>query len=343
MNEVCKAKNEIVSEENIYKDIKSLILNSRNNVYRAVNTEMLDLYWNIGKRLMEIQEGSKRAKYGKGIIEKISSRLTQEYGRGYSIPNLKKMRQFYLLFPICSTVLSELSWSHYLILIKINEENKRKFYMHEAVNSNWSVRELQRQVDSLLFERLAISKDKEAMLELANKGALIKSGKDLVKDPFVLEFLDIKENTEYLESDLEENLLKHLKEFLLELGKGFMLVGSKVRITLEDDHFYPDLVFYNRLLKCFVIIDLKVHKLTHQDIGQMQMYVNYYDRIIKKEDENPTIGILLGTSKNETVVEYTLPKDNENIYASIYKLGFPTKEELVNLVEQEKQISFLKD
>ena len=197
MNEMCKIENEIVSEENIYKDIKSLILNSRNNVYRAVNTEMLDLYWNIGKRLMEIQEGSKRAEYGKGIIEKISSRLTQEYGRGYSIPNLKKMRQFYLLFPIRSTVLSELSWSHYLILIKINEENKRKFYMHEAVNSGWSVRELQRQVDSLLFERLAISKNKEEVLELANKGVLIKSGKDLVKDPFVLEFLDIKENNDY--------------------------------------------------------------------------------------------------------------------------------------------------
>ena len=197
MNEMCKVENKIVSEENIYKDIKSLILNSRNNVYRAVNTEMLDLYWNIGKRLIEIQEGSKRAEYGKGIIEKISSRLTQEYGNGYSIYNLRKMRRFYYLFPIRSTVLRELSWSHYLILIKINETNKRNFYMHEAVNSGWSVRELQRQVDSLLFERLAISKDKEAMLELANKGALIKSGKDLVKDPFVLEFLDIKESTDY--------------------------------------------------------------------------------------------------------------------------------------------------
>ncbi len=343
MNEICKAENEIVFEENIYKDIKCLILNSRNNVYRAVNTEMLDLYWKIGKRLMEIQDGSKRAEYGKRVLKRVSEKLKKEYGNGFSVDNLEKMRKFYCIFKNSATLSRELSWSHYLILIKITEDNKRNFYMNEAIISRWSVRELQRQINSLLYERLAISKNKEEVLELANKGALIKSGKDLVKDPFVLEFLDIKENTDYLEYDLEKNLLKHLKEFLLELGKGFMLVGSKVRITLEDDHFYPDLIFYNRLLKCFVIIDLKIHKLTHQDIGQMQMYVNYYDRVIKKEDENPTIGILLGTSKNETVVEYTLPKDNENIYASIYKLGFPTKEELVNLIEHEKQISFLKD
>ena len=197
MNEICKAENEIVFEEIVYTDIKKLILNSRNNIYRAVNTEMLDLYWKIGKRLMEIQEGSKRAEYGKFIIENISERLTREYGNGYSIYNLRKMRRFYSLFPIRATLLRELSWSHYLILIKINETNKRNFYMHEAVNSGWSVRELQRQVDSLLYERLAISKNKEEVLELANKGVLIKSGKDLVKDPFVLEFLDIKENNDY--------------------------------------------------------------------------------------------------------------------------------------------------
>ena len=197
MKEICKSETEIVFEEIVYTDIKKLILNSRNNIYRAVNTEMLDLYWKIGKRLMEIQDGSKRAEYGKCIIENISTRLTQEYGSGYSIYNLRKMRRFYLLFPIRATVSPELSWSHYLSLIKIKEENKRKFYMHEAVNSGWSVRELQRQINSLLYDRLAISKNKEEVLELANKGSLIKSGKDLVKDPFVLEFLDIKENTDY--------------------------------------------------------------------------------------------------------------------------------------------------
>lgn len=232
---------------------------------------------------------------------------------------------------------AKLSWSHYLELIKIDENNKRNFYLQEAINSRWSVRELQRQIGSLLYERLTISKNKEKVLELSQKGQLLKIGKDLVKDPFVLEFLDIKENTDYLESDLEKNILKHLKESLLELGKGFMFVGSQVRITLEEAHFYPDLVFYNRLLKCFVIIDLKIGKITHEDIGQMQMYVNYYDREIRSKDENYTVGILLSTEKNETVVRYTLPEDNKNIFASRYKLHLPTEQELIKAIEQEKQ------
>lgn len=232
---------------------------------------------------------------------------------------------------------SKLSWSHYLELIKIDENNKRNFYLHEAINSRWSVRELQRQISSLLYERLLISENKEKVLELSQEGHLLKTGKDLVKDPFVLEFLDIKENTDYLETDLEKNILKHLKEFLLELGKGFMFVGSQVRITLEEDHFYPDLVFYNRLLKCFVIIDLKIGKITHQDIGQMQMYVNYYDREIRSKDENYTVGILLSTEKNETVVKFTLPENNKNIFASRYKLHLPTEQELIQAVEEEKQ------
>ena len=188
-----------------------------------------------------------------------------------------------------------------------------------------------------MYERLVLSKDKEKVLELAEKGQVLKAGKDLVKDPFVLEFLDIKENTKYLESDLEKNILEHLKEFLLELGKGFMFVGSQVRITMEEDHFYPDLVFYNRLLRCFVIIDLKIGKITHQDIGQMQMYVNYYDRDIKSNDENKTVGILLSTEKNETVVKYTLPENNDNIFSSEYKLHLPTEEELIEAVEEEKK------
>ena len=246
------------------------------------------------------------------------------------------MRKFYCLFQIRSTVLNELSWSHYLELIKIEEDPKRKFYMKECINSRWSVRELERQIGSLLYERLALSANKQKVLELAEKGHELKTSKDLAKDPFVLEFLDIKENTEYLESDLEKNILEHLKEFLLELGKGFSYVGNQVRITLNEEHFYPDLVFYNRLLKCFVIIDLKIGKVTHQDIGQMQMYVNYYDREIKKDDENPTVGILLSTLKNKTVVKYTLPEDNKNIFSSQYKLHLPTEEELIEAVEEEK-------
>ena len=332
-----KHNKEMIVKE-IYGDIKQLIDNSRENIYQTVNTEMIKLYWSIGKRIMDIQHGNERAEYGKELLKRVSEQLVQEYGRGFSERNLIKMRKFYNYYQIWSTVSAKLSWSHYVELIKLNDENIRNFYMHEAINSKWSVRELQRQIHSLLYERLALSKNKVELLEMANKGAVIKNGKDLVKDPFVLEFLDIKENMSYLESDLEANILKHIREFLLELGKGFMFVGSKVRITLETDHFYPDLIFYNRLLKCFVIIDLKIHKLTHQDIGQMQMYVNYYDRVIKKEDENCTIGILLGTSKNETVVEYTLPENNKSIYASIYKLGFPSKEELISVIEKEKEL-----
>lgn len=333
-NELINYDNEI---NHIFNDIKNLVISSRSKVYSAVNTEMLSLYWNIGKAIMEIQQGDERANYGDAVLEKLSEKLTNEFGKGFSIINLRRMRKFYCLFPIRSTVLNELSWSHYLELIKIEEENKRNFYIKEAINSKWSVRELQRQIGSLLYERLAISADKEKVRTLAEKGHELKTSKDLVKDPFVLEFLDIKENTDYLESDLEKNILEHLKEFLLELGKGFMFVGSQVRLTLEEDHFYPDLIFYNRLLKCFVIIDLKIGKVTHGDIGQMQMYVNYYDREIKNVDENPTVGILLSTLKNKTVVKYTLPEDNKNIFSASYKLHLPTEEELISAVEEEKK------
>ena len=263
--------------------------------------------------------------------------MTSEFGKGFSKRNLERMRKFYLLYQNWQTVSAKLSWLHYLELIKIDEEPKRNFYLNECINSSWSVRELQRQRDSLFYERLIISADKEKILELSEKGQVLKSGKDLVKDPFVLEFLDIKENTNYLENDLEKNIIEHLKEFLLELGKGFSYVGNQVRLTLEEEHFYPDLVFYNRLLKCFVIIDLKVGKVSHQDIGQMQMYVNYYDRKIKQNDENKTIGILLSTNKNETVVKYTLPEDNKTIFSSEYKLHMPTEQDLIKAVEEEKQ------
>lgn len=329
-----------VFDENInpiFEEIKDLINSSRNRVYSAVNTEMLNLYWSIGKIIMEIQQGDERATYGDAVLEKLSEKLTNEFGKGFSERNLERMRKFYICFPISTTVSSKLSWSHYLELIKIEEEPKRNFYLKEAINSRWSVRELQRQKNSLLYERITLSKDKAGVLELAQKGQILREGKDLVKDPFVLEFLDIKENTKYLKSDLEKNILEHLKEFLLELGKGFMFVGSQVRITMEEEHFYPDLVFYNRLLKCFVIIDLKIGKITHQDIGQMQMYVNYYDRDIKSSEENKTVGILLSAEKNETVVKYTLPENNDSIFSSEYKLHLPTEQELIEAVEEEKK------
>lgn len=304
-NYLIKEENEI---NNIFDNIKELVISSRNKVYSAVNTEMLHLYWNIGRVIMKIQHGDERASYGDNILEKLSLKLTNEFGKGFSKRNLERMRKFYLYFPIATTLSSQLSWSHYLELLKVDEQNKRSFYEKECINSNWSVRELERQISSLLYERL-----------------------------IVLEFLDINESTEYLETDLEKNILKHLRKFLLELGRGFMFVGSQVRITLEEDHFYPDLVFYNRLAKCFVIIDLKIGKVTHQDIGQMQMYVNYYDREIKNTDENPTVGILLSTLRNKTVVKYTLPKDSKNIFSASYKLHLPTEQELIEAVEEEKK------
>ena len=242
------------------------------------------------------------------------------------------MRQLYLCYQIRSTLSSELSWSHYLELIKIENKEKRDFYMNECIDSKWSVRELQRQRTTLLYER-SISRNKSLTI---NKD-FEYNPKDIIKDPFVLEFLDIKENTDYLESDLEKNILEHLKDFLLELGKGFSFIGNQVRITIDDEHFYPDLVFYNRILKCFVIIDLKIGKVTHQDIGQMEMYVNYYDRDIKSIDENKTIGILLSTNKNETIVKYTLPIENETIFSSEFRLTIPSEKELIEVIEEEKE------
>ena len=321
--------------DEIYINIKELICNSRNKVYKTVNIEMLNLYWNIGRMIVEKQEGNNKARYGDYLIENISKKLTNDFEKGFSIQNLRRMRNLYVCFPIRSTLLSELTWSHYLELIKIKEKNKRDFYQKECINSKWDVRELQRQIASLLYERLIVSKDKEKIIELSRKGNQIREGKDLIKDPFVLEFLDIKENTYYLESDLEKNIIKHLKEFLLELGKGFMFVGSQVRLTLEEEHFYPDLVFYNRILKCFVIIDLKIGKITHQDIGQIQMYVNYYNREVKNENENPTVGILLSTLNNKTVVKYTLPEDEKNIFSLSYKLHLPSEKELIDMIEEE--------
>ena len=239
-NELINNDNEI---NNIFDNIKDLVINSRNKVYQTVNTEMLSLYWNIGKAIMEIQQGDERASYGDAVLEKLSEKLTNEFGKGFSKRNLERMRKFYICFPIATTVSSQLSWSHYLEIIKIEEEQKRNFYIKETINSRWSVRELQRQRDSLLYERLILSADKDKILELSEKGQILKTSKDLEKAPFVLEFLDIKENTDYLESDLEKNIIEHLKEFLLELRKGFSYVGNQVRLTLEEDHFYPDLVF----------------------------------------------------------------------------------------------------
>ena len=333
-------KNEIINNteiNNLYGDIKKLVEESRNKVYKTVNIEMINLYWNIGKMIIAKQGGNDKAGYKDYVLENLSIKLSNEFGRGFSKRNLERMRKFYLYYPIATNVLSQLTWSHYLELLKINDANKRNFYMHECINSNWDVRELQRQRTTLLYERICASKDKKSILELSNQGHKVSEGKDIIKDPFVLEFLDIKENTNYLETDLEKNILEHLKEFLLELGKGFTFVGNQVRITIDAEHYYSDLIFYNRILKCLIIIDLKIGKVTHKDIGQMQMYVNYYDRNVKSVSENKTIGILLSTDKNETIVKYTLPEDNKTIFSSEFRLTIPSEKDFIDVIENEKK------
>ena len=306
--------------------------------YKNINYEMVTSSWDIGKQIIEEElKGKNRADYGKQLIKLLSQRLTKKFGKGYSETNLRNMKIFYTMFQNYQTLSDELSWSHYIELSKIKDETMRKFYYNECINSKWSVRELDRQKSSLLFERLTLSKEKDEVLAIANKGHEITKPDDLVKDPTVLEFLGLKENKRYLEKDLENALIEHLQEFLLELGKGFSFVARQQRINLGGENFYIDLVFYNRLAKCFVLIDLKTGKLTHQDVGQMQMYVNYYKRTQMVEGENEPIGILLCSEKNDVVVEFTLPEGNKNIFTSKYQLYLPTVEELKQTIEEEKR------
>jgi predicted nuclease of restriction endonuclease-like (RecB) superfamily len=283
----------------------------------------------------EEQKGELRANYGKQIIKTLSIKLTKDFGQGFSMRNNEQMRQFYIAYSIPQTVSAEfkLSWSHYLTLMRINDENERRFYEVESIKNNWSLRELKRQLNSALYTRLSISKDKNQILELSTKGQIIEKPIDVIKDPYVLEFLGLEEKSVYSESELEQKLIEKLEHFLLELGTGFTFVARQKRITFEEKHFRVDLVFYNRLLKCFVLIDLKIGELKHQDIGQMQMYVNYYDREIKLEDESKTIGIILCQDKSESVVKYTLPEDNEQIFASKYLTVLPSQEMLKKLLE----------
>jgi predicted nuclease of restriction endonuclease-like (RecB) superfamily len=323
--------------EAVYKDIRAVLDKARSESLRTVNFVMVQAYWNIGRIIVEEeQKGKKRADYGKGLLQEISNRLTVDYGEGFTVTNLKYMRQFYTSFPIGHALRGELTWTHYRLLLKVDKQEAREFYMQEAVNSNWSTRELERQINSLLYERLAMSKDKEGLLELSKRGHAVQKPDDLVKDPYVLEFLGLEKHEKVLEKELEQALIDHLQSFLLELGRGFSFVARQQRITLEGDHFYIDLVFYNRLTKSFVLIDLKIGKLSHQDIGQMQMYVNYYQRTQMIDGENPPIGIILCAGKNNAVVRFTLPEDQKQIFISKYIPYIPTEEELRAEIIREK-------
>ena len=345
-------KNELLNTK-FYSQIVDLLQSARNQVIRTVNQTMVFTYYEIGKKIVEEeQEGKDRAEYGKHLLKELSKVLTKEFDKGFSVTNIQQMRNFYLTYQKQQTLSAnsdtslklqqtpsvkfELSWSHYLKLMRMDDENERKFYEIESVKSNWSTRELQRQYDSALYTRLVLSRNKKKVKELSEKGLILETPKDAIKDPYILEFIGLPEHSSYSENELEQEIIDKLELFLLELGTGFTFVARQKRISFDDKHFRIDLVFYNRILKCFVLIDLKIGELKHQDIGQMQMYVNFYDREIKLKDENNTIGLILCKNKSEAVVEYTLPKNNEQIFASKYKTVLPSKDELKLIIKEKK-------
>lgn len=325
-------------QHDFYGKIIQILQAARRQVVQTVNSTMVATYFEIGRVIVEEeQQGKQRAEYGKQILQGLSEKLTQEFGKGFSVTNLKQMRQFYLLYSIRQTSSDQfnLSWSHYLKLMRIQDENERRFYEIESAKNSWSLRELQRQYDTALYTRLALSRNKSEVLALSQQGLRIEKAQDIIKDPYVLEFIGLPESAVYSESELEQRLIDKLEQFLLELGTGFTFVARQKRITFDEKHFYIDLVFYNRLLKAFVLIDLKSGELKHQDIGQMQMYVNYYDRDVRLADENKTIGLILCQDKSESVVRYTLPESNQQIFASQYQTVLPSKEELIALLNEK--------
>lgn len=348
------SKNEITSiNQTFLKNASEVLEKAKKNAKTAVNLSMVYAYYEIGRMIVEEeQQGENRATYGKQLLKELSAYLTSVFGKGYSAENLKLMRRFYNVYShdqIGETVFTQfknlptvntgrkfyLSWSHYLKLMRIDNVDERHFYEIEAVKNDWSLSELKRQYDSSLYERLSLSTNKDKVYRLALEGQKVETANDVVKDPYVLEFLGLKELPEYSESELENRIIDNLQQFLLELGTGFAFIGRQVRFTFDEEHFMVDLVFYNRLLRCFVLFDLKIGELKHQDIGQMQMYVHYYDRKVKLVDENPTIGIVLCKNKNNAVVEMTLPEDNTQIFASKYETVLPSKEALQRLLEEQ--------
>jgi predicted nuclease of restriction endonuclease-like (RecB) superfamily len=322
----------------LISEIKAIIANAQSRAIHAVNFERVLMYWHIGERIVvEEQQGEFRAEYGAFLIKTLAEILEPEYGTGFSARQLERFRQFYRLFPIASALRTEFSWTHYKLMISIDNEDKRAFYISEASKNLWNARELERQVNSQLFERLLLSNDKKSVLAVANQEKQPELPVEIIKDPMVLEFLGLKREAAYYEKDMEQAIITHLHDFLLELGNGFSFVARQKRIHLDGDDFFVDLVFYNRLLQCFVLIEIKTHKLTHQDLGQLQMYVNYYDRIERADFEKPTIGILLCADKNDAVVKFALPEENRTILASKYQLYLPSAQQLLDELKKSFQ------
>ena len=311
-----------------YETVRSYIVKAQSDIYKAVNSAMVIAYWNIGKKIYEVCGDNEIAGYGKQLLMYLSDKLTDEFGKGYTISNLKNMRQFYRIFQNRYALRSELSWTHYRSLMRVKDETARQFYLEEAISCGWSSRQLDRQINSFYYQRILASKDKASVADEINKLEPKPEYEKIIKDPYVLEFLDLPANVHFYESDLEQAVIDHIQKFLLELGKGYSFVARQKHFDVDGRHFYIDLVFYNYILKCFVLVDLKIGELTHQDIGQMQMYVNFYTRNLMNEGDNPPIGIVLCADKSDTMVEYTLPDDNKQIFAAKYLPYMPTKEEL---------------
>jgi predicted nuclease of restriction endonuclease-like (RecB) superfamily len=327
----------VPAEAAVYSNIRTTLVNARQKAYTAVNFAMVEAYWEIGRQIKEAQD-NQRAEYGAGLIAYLADRLTSEFGKGFDESSLRRMRQFYQVFPIRATLWHELSWSHYRLLMKIDNAERRGFYLNECAESNWSVRQLERQITSFYYERLLATQKggKESVKNEIQKTEPKTAPDYILKDPYILEFLDLKENKNYHESDLEQALIDNLQAFLLEMGKGFSFVARQKRITIDGDHYYIDLVFYNYILKCFVVIDLKTGKLTYQDIGQIDFYVRYFEENIKQPDDNPTIGIVLCSEKNDAMVKYSVLAGNDRLFASKYMLYLPTEEELKKELERER-------
>ncbi len=371
------SKKPVRHDVNLFNRVVEILERARTNVVRSVNSQMVIAYWLVGREIVEEeQQGEKRAEYGKRLLEDLSPRLTEHYGKGFSVTSLKYFRSFYSAYsnrapaigrpagdrlPLAGKgrpmgdelrdpksylagdespkgFLPDLSWSHYRALMRVENEHARSFYELEAARNSWNKRQLERQIHSFYYERLLKSKDKAGMKELANQGEAAEQPVDVIKDPYVLEFLDLPESPRLVESELESALISRLQEFLLELGAGFAFIGRQKRLTLDGDHFYPDLIFYHTRLKCYVVIDLKVAKLSHGDLGQMQMYVNYYDREVRALEDNPTVGLILCAEKNDAVVRYVLGEENEQIFASRYRLELPSEEELRRELERERRL-----
>ena len=336
-------KEEPKKDEQFYTEIRQIIETARTNAIRSVDFSRVQMYWLLGKRIFEEeQQGKDRADYGAYLIRNLAEELTPLYGSGFSVRQLEQSRRFYRMYPIANALRSQLNWTQYRLLIQIEDPCKREYYELESVNNAWTARETERQINAMLYERLLLSNDKESVLAVARKERIPESPTEIIKDPMVLEFLGLHRETSYYEKDLEGAILSHLTDFLLEIGKGFSFVARQKRLLLEDDEFFADLVLYNRLLRCFVVIELKTSALTHQDLGQLQMYVNYYDRMEKLPEENPTIGILLCSAKNNTVVKMTLPEDNQTILTSEYQLYLPTTQQLIEQVNEVKQNLLIK-